>query len=64
MNEPMGPSEVAEFLGVKRGTVDQWLHRGILEPRWRLVAGPLWDKDDVIAWARSTGRLAREDLAS
>jgi DNA-binding transcriptional MerR regulator len=53
----MGPGEVADLLGVTRNAVDQWLHRGVLVPRWRLKGGPLWERRDIVAWARETGRM-------
>jgi predicted site-specific integrase-resolvase len=56
MCEPMGVAEVADMLGVKRDTVDKWLFRGLLEPRWRLVAGPIFERADVEQWAEATGR--------
>lgn len=55
--EPVGISEVAERLGVKRPTVDIWRQRGVMpEPRWTVGGRPAWNWPDVLAWAEETGR--------
>lgn len=58
---PVGLSEIAAMLGVRRDTVDQWRSRGILpEPTWPSVGGrPAWRESVIRQWARETGRLPR-----
>lgn len=59
---PMGPHELAEFLGVKRATVQQWSFREVLPARDYTVGGfPAWELETVIAWAVETGRLKEDD---
>lgn len=50
--DPVGPPEIAERLGVKRRTVDQWRQRrlGFPEPRWTVGGRPAWNWPDVSAW--------------
>lgn len=56
--EPVGATEIAQRLGVKRETVNQWQYRGLLPPaRWTVSGGPAWDWPDIERWARDTGRL-------
>lgn len=56
--DPLGPQEIAELLGVQRATVDQWAARGRLcEPDMRVSGRPLWWKTTIEDWARATGRL-------
>lgn len=67
--EPMGAQEVADYLGVKRGTVHQWQHRKVFPAAdWDSVNGaPAWNKATVIGWAVATGRsdlIPAEDLAA
>lgn len=53
----MGLAEIAQRMGVERGTVDQWRHRGLLpEPRWTVGGRPAWDWSDIAAWAKDTNR--------
>lgn len=57
-DEPVGLAEIAEQLGVARATVDQWRARDLLpEPRWTVGGRPAWSLDDILRWARETGRL-------
>ena len=53
--DPVGAVEIAERLGVKRRTVDQWRQRdlGFPEPRWTVGGRPAWQWDDVQAWHES-----------
>lgn len=55
--DPLGPKEVAEFLGVKRPTVQQWNFRHVLPPPDYSVNGaPAWERRTIAQWARDTGR--------
>lgn len=59
-NPPVGIQEIAERLGVKRATVDQWKLRGLLPPpRWTVGGRPAWAWLDIEDWAEQTGRLRR-----
>lgn len=54
---PVGIIEIAEKLGVKRATVDQWLQRGLLpEPDWTVGGRPAWEWSSIARWAEETGR--------
>lgn len=57
--EPVGLTELADHLQVKRGTVDQWQARDLLPPpRWTVGGRPAWDwTADIIPWATATGRM-------
>ena len=60
ISEPVGMSEIAQRLGVRRNTVDSWKQRDILPKPWWLVGGrPGWPWPVIEQWARETGRLAR-----
>lgn len=60
--DPMGPKEVADFLAVKRATVQQWLFRKVLPNRDFTVSGfPAWEKETIVRWALETGRMERDD---
>lgn len=56
--DPVGISEIAERLGVKRATVDMWRfrHHTLPEPRWIVGGRPAWDWPDILKWAKDTGR--------
>ena len=56
----MGTSEIAELLGVTNQRVDQLARRtDFPEPVAVLAAGRIWNRADVEAWARRTGRISR-----
>jgi predicted DNA-binding transcriptional regulator AlpA len=57
--EPVGLVEIAERLGIKRQTADQWRYIGTTFPkqRWTVGGRPAWDWSDIETWARETGRL-------
>ena len=61
---PVGTVEIAQRMGVVRGTVDQWRARavGFPAPRWSVGNRPAWSWTEVEAWAKSTGRTARGDV--
>jgi hypothetical protein len=56
--DPVGLAEIAQRLGVQRGTAKQWHWRGLLpEPRWTVSGAPAWDwHQDIEPWAKETGR--------
>jgi prophage regulatory protein len=50
--------EIAAMLGVSRQRVDQLTRTvGFPEPAAELAIGRVWERVDVEAWARATGRL-------
>jgi predicted DNA-binding transcriptional regulator AlpA len=56
--DPVGIPEIAERLGVKRATVDQWKQRDLLpEPKWIVGGRPAWDWADIAKWAQQSGRM-------
>ena len=58
----VGIGEIAELLNVKRGTVGQWRHRGLLPPPDQMLKiTPVWWESTIIAWAKKTGRLNDEE---
>lgn len=55
----VGTAEISELLGVSRQRVHQLTSaEDFPEPVARLSAGAIYDRSEVEAWARSTGRLA------
>lgn len=62
VGDPLGPKELAEFLGVKRATVQQWRFRQVLPAEdYRINGGPAWERQTIIEWAIETGRLDPAD---
>lgn len=56
--EPVGLEEIAQRLGVQRGTVDMWRQRSVLpEPWWTVGGRPAWPWRAIREWACETGRL-------
>jgi predicted DNA-binding transcriptional regulator AlpA len=55
--ELVGLTEVGEMLGVSREHADELAQAPDFPPPIGLLrAGPIWERDDVVAWARLTGR--------
>jgi prophage regulatory protein len=51
--------EIAELLGLTRQRVDQLSRTPAFpEPVASLAIGRVWDRDEVVAWATSSGRLS------
>ncbi len=57
--DPVGAADIAERLGVRPGTVRQWLTRYITfpAPRWHVNGQATWEWAEVEAWADATGRV-------
>lgn len=57
--ELMGVSEIAEYLGVSRQRVDALARTkaDFPAPAASLQAGRVWRRQEVEAWAKSSGRL-------
>lgn len=56
---PLGVTEIAQVLGVKKATVSQWLQRNILPKPDASVNGgrtKIWKTKNIIDWANATGR--------
>ena len=57
----VGLAEISNLLGVKPETPRMWRQRGVLPPALQeLAMGPVWLEDDIIGWARDTGRLPND----
>ena len=63
--DPVGAVEIADRLGVKRRTVDQWRRRriGFPPPRWTVGGRPAWDWPDIAAWDEARWIRYDEDSA-
>lgn len=60
---PVGIPEIAEKLGVRRATVDQWGQRGLLPPRdWTVGGRPAWNWPTIHGWAEATGRYPQDTI--
>jgi predicted DNA-binding transcriptional regulator AlpA len=59
MAELLGVPEIAAMLRVTRQRVYQLMHTDSTfpEPEAELGAGRIWNRTDVEAWARATGRI-------
>ncbi len=54
----IGATEIAALLGVSRQRVNQLAHaEGFPKPVGKLRQARIWNREDVEAWARQTGRL-------
>lgn len=71
ITDPVGISEIAERLGVRRQTVDSWRSRGkvdrerstpIPQPATIITKTPIWDWATIQEWAISTGRLQGDEV--
>jgi hypothetical protein len=53
-----GAHEIGKVLGVAPNTINAWLRRdnGFPRPLVKLACGNVWDINDVLAWAKRTGR--------
>ena len=53
----VGTSEVAEMLGVSKQTLINWRNRvaDFPEPVAELKSGPVWQREEVISWAKTAG---------
>lgn len=69
---PMGAIEVADFLGVKRATVQQWSFRDkqaqkegrkpvLPEADYTVGGFPAWERSTIIQWALDSKRLEEGD---
>lgn len=56
---PVGLTEIADRLGVKMQTAQNWRTRDVLPPaRWTVGGRPAWSwQRDIEPWARDTGRI-------
>lgn len=60
---PVGIQEIAERLGVKRATVDQWVQRELLPPRdWTVGGRPAWNWPNIQSWAEETRRYPMDTI--
>lgn len=58
---PVGATEIAKLFGVRRGTVHQWVQRGVFcHPKWRVGGILTYDLANVVAWGAETGRIPAE----
>ncbi len=61
MYELVGVAEIAEMIGVSKQRVHQLASReDFPRPVASLIAGTIWRRDDIVDWARRTGRLPAE----
>jgi predicted DNA-binding transcriptional regulator AlpA len=53
----VGSAEIGRMLGVNRQRVQQLINtRDFPQPEAELAMGKVWNRDDIVAWARSHGR--------
>ena len=54
--------EIAELLGISRQRVDKLSRADTFPmPTAELAIGRVWRRDDVVAWAKATGRLPDDE---
>lgn len=57
MHHLVGAAEIAELLGISRQRVHQLATRDDFpKPIVRLSIGRVWERDEILAWMRRTGR--------
>lgn len=62
VNELVGAAELVELLGLSRQRVHQLVTRDDFPaPVVTLAMGKVWSRDDVVAWAKATGREVADD---
>ena len=62
MHHLIGAQEISRMLGVSRQRVTQLTGRGDFpKPAAILAAGKVWNTDEVVGWAKATGREIREE---
>lgn len=53
----VGPTEIAERLDVKRGTVHTWRLRGVLPEPLAVISGvPIWEWETIKAWSEDRAK--------
>ena len=58
----LGNAELGKLLGVSRQRVSQLVTRDDFPaPRAVLIMGSIWSLDDVLAWAKNSGRTVNLD---
>ena len=60
---PIGVTEIATLLDVKKATVSQWLQRNVLPKPDASVNGgrtKIWKMQTIVKWANATGRNNRK----
>ena len=58
----LGNAELGKLLGVSRQRVSQLVTRDDFPaPRAVLIMGSIWSLDDVLAWAKDSGRTVNLD---
>lgn len=62
MEDIVGVKEVAQMLGISRQRVNVIVqsHPDFPEPIAKLAAGRVWQRRDIVEWAKKTGRLVHE----
>jgi predicted DNA-binding transcriptional regulator AlpA len=60
--ELLGVTEVAGLLGISRQRVQQLTETDpdFPEPTANMARGRVWSRDDIVEWARATGRTIQD----